>query len=201
VCSISIMRSLLDVLAHPCSLCSRSLECSDHAAARGTMWHCDLRGDTLDSRMGCLQGSLVLAKQCIDAAQVGGAVCLHHGNCAEWRLPEVPDLVVTNPLWGVRQNRQASADANFRSGGDWDRAGRVESSWHELRAFLTSQCPAITAWVLCGDRQASAGLRMRTSRKIPLTLSGVDARLLRYEILPPKSPASDRQLAGGASFR
>jgi hypothetical protein len=42
------------------------------------------------------------------------------------------------------------------------------------------------AWILCGDKSASKALRMKVGRKYPVTLGGVDCRVLRYEILPPR---------------
>ena len=39
-----------------------------------------------------------------------------------------------------------------------------------------------TAYVLCGNAEATRHLSMRASRKMPLTLSSIDVRLLKYEI-------------------
>lgn len=38
---------------------------------------------------------------------------------------------------------------------------------------------------MCGNPDASRGLRMRASRKWPLTAGGADVRILKYEVLPP----------------
>ena len=39
-----------------------------------------------------------------------------------------------------------------------------------------------TAWILSGRKEASSNLRMKASLKVPITLSRVDCRLLRYDI-------------------
>ena len=52
---------------------------------------------------------------------------------------------------------------------------------------LTYECPdaraGSTAWVLCGNQVATKYMGMRIGRKYPLTLGGVDTRLLKYEVL------------------
>lgn len=49
-----------------------------------------------------VQGALALAKQCVQAARVADSVYLNEGRCEDWKLPKTPDVVVTNPPWGVR---------------------------------------------------------------------------------------------------
>lgn len=49
-----------------------------------------------------MQGALTLAKQCLQAARVADSVHLHQGACGHWNLPGTPDIVVTNPPWGLR---------------------------------------------------------------------------------------------------
>jgi hypothetical protein len=39
-----------------------------------------------------------------------------------------------------------------------------------------------TAWILYGSKRAPAELRLKVSRRLPISLSGVDCRLLRYDI-------------------
>ncbi|GFH17189.1 UPF0020 domain-containing protein [Haematococcus lacustris] len=111
---------------------------------------------------------------------------------------QAPDLVVTNPPWGLRLGSQRSdddQDAGEERGGHRGLSpdlepgdeGQLESSWRSLATFLRAQCPDATALVLSGNKNAFNYLRMKTFRKRPLTVGGVEARVHAYHVLPPKS--------------
>ena len=53
------------------------------------------------------------------------------------------------------------------------------------RAFAFFCCSNMHAR---GHAEATRSLRMRCSRRIPLTIGGVDVRLLHYNVLPPLPP-------------
>jgi 23S rRNA G2445 N2-methylase RlmL len=129
--------------------------------------------------------------------------------------PDSPRLVVTNPPWGKRigaslGSRPASGsrerydhrqnfdddvheeDAFDRDttmvGDDVTPEEALEQVWNSLGVFLKRECPDSSAFVLSGNPEVSRAIRMRASRKTPIGIGGVDCRLLRYDVLPPKPP-------------
>lgn len=77
-----------------------------------------------------------------------------------------PGLVLTNPPWGVRLDPEASRRA-----------------WHGLGTLARSE--ALSGWTLAalsGDASMTRELGLRASRKFPLRVGGVDARLLVYPL-------------------
>lgn len=83
---------------------------------------------------------MTLAKQGVMDARVAASVQLRLGNCRDWRLPEAPDIVITNPPWGKRLGGQQG----FPGSGDEglvESEGAAEEAWGDLRVFLKEQCP------------------------------------------------------------
>ena len=148
---------------------------------------------------------------------------LHHGECRDWRLPRPPALVVSNPPWGQRLLNPEREDSFSR--GD---ESNVEAWWHkeeappqrqpprqqrqdgaaqqqladtwwDLSAFLKQQTPGATAFLLSGNPEATKGLRLKAERRYPITVGGVDCRLLRYSIRGVEQPAATTAAAGGGS--
>ena len=130
--------------------------------------------------------------------------------------PDAPKLVVTNPPWGKRigagqqgggsrggdrrrrdpdedndnfdyEDRESDRDTTVGLQGlSEDEA--LEQVWNSLGVFLKRECPDSSAFVLSGNPTVSRAIRMRASRKHVVGIGGVDCRLLRYDILPPKPP-------------
>jgi 23S rRNA G2445 N2-methylase RlmL len=156
------------------------------AAPRVELWGNDAHG-----------GALALAARDAEAAGVKHLVRLHLGECAEWQLPHPPQLVVSNPPWGQRLMAAAAEQAQ-EAEGDYeggDRRARprrgavarevpeeLAASWNSLGAFLKRQAGGAQAFLLSGNTQATQHLRLRSDRRLPLTIGGVDCRLLQYEI-------------------
>lgn len=78
----------------------------------------------------------------------------------------------------------------------------LAAAWADLGAFLRAAASPCTAWVVCGNPAASRSLRMRAATRAPLGIGGADARLLRYEVLPPLPaggiPLGERGVRGRA---
>jgi len=74
-------------------------------------------------------------------------------------------------------NEILPGDVNSTEAGD---------AWRKLGIFLKREMPNQSAFVLSGDPSISREIYMRASRKHVLGIGGVDTRLLRYDILPPK---------------
>ena len=62
-----------------------------------------------------------------------------------------------------------------------------------LGNFLHRQCGGATAWVLCGNKELTRHLGLRTSRRVPVRNGPIECRWLKYEIRPstPSTPSSD----------
>jgi 23S rRNA G2445 N2-methylase RlmL len=61
-------------------------------------------------------------------------------------------------------------------------AEALRAAWWDLSSFLKRQAPGSTAFLLSGSPEATKGLRMKAERRHPLTLGGVDCRLLQYSV-------------------
>ena len=111
-------------------------------------------------------------------------------------------LCVTNPPWG---GRLQGAGAPAVEGGDDARAsapderdvsgleiapGDLPDTWFALGQFLKQRCGGAQAAVLCGNRDVAAKLFLPLNRRHPLTVGGVDCRLLHFTLLPPKLKAA-----------
>ena len=118
-------------------------------------------------------GALSLARRSLQAAKVRGAVEVRRMAVEDAALDATPQLVVSNPPWGLRMD-----------GAD------LEQTWQQLGQFLKSHCGGATAWLLSGDAALTRPLRMRAAQRHPVRIGQVDARFIRYEVLPPKPGSS-----------
>ena len=130
--------------------------------------------------------------------------------------PDAPKLVVTNPPWGKRigagqqgggsrggdrrrqdpdedndnfdyEDRESDRDTTVGLQGlSEDEA--LEQVWNSLGVFLKRECP--DSLRLCFERKPHGIARHSNARveKHVVGIGGVDCRLLRYDILPPKPP-------------
>lgn len=76
----------------------------------------------------------------------------------------------------------------------------------DLSAFLKQQCGGTRAFLLSGNPEATKGLRLKADRRYPVTVGGVDCRLLQYSIrgveaaaAGPAAPAAGAAAAPDAS--
>jgi len=77
----------------------------------------------------------------------------------------------------------------------------LQEAWRELGGFLRESASPGEAVIVCGNPEASKGLRMRASKKWPLTAGGADVRILKYEVLPPLLVVEDDAAAVGERER
>ena len=137
--------------------------------------------------------ALRLAEQAAVAAGVDHLVSFRLGDCRDWRLESGagrPSSVLSNPPWGQRllspddRGRGTYGGEGRDAGGrEWeeDRDG-LEESWGRLGTFLRRECTGADAWLLSGDPKITRPLRLSAARKTPLSVGGVDCRLVRYSI-------------------
>ncbi|PSC76859.1 DNA methylase [Micractinium conductrix] len=99
--------------------------------------------------------------------------------------------------WNDEASAAEQARAAARRGGRDEQqqqqreAAALAGTWYDLSTFLKQQCPGTSAYLLSGNPEASTGLRMKASRRLPITVGGVDCRLLKYDIraMPEKAAA------------
>ena len=108
-----------------------------------------------------------------------------------WAPRRQADFVVVNPPWGKRVGLSLEAMAAQSRQGEEEEMAQIaeEEAWDDLRYFLRDSgavIPGGDAWVLSGDPSLTASLRMKASRKIPISVAGVDSRFLRYKLRPPR---------------
>ncbi|MCZ7644219.1 MAG: THUMP domain-containing protein [Planctomycetota bacterium] len=114
-------------------------------------------------------GSISLAKKDARAAGVERFIRFSSADVATYAPPVKPALAVCNPPWGERLD-----------------SPELEASWRELGRFLKRHCGGANAWILSGNAELTRFLSMKAARKFPLRLGKIDARALKYEILPPR---------------
>jgi 23S rRNA G2445 N2-methylase RlmL len=103
---------------------------------------------------------------------------------------------------------------NYSGGGDGRNRGdfadgaamdqeeqELADAWSGLGTFLKRQAGGAEAFILSGSTTATQHLRLRADKRIPITIGGVDCRLLQYQIrgLNPDSPtlSQDREVKKG----
>lgn len=114
-------------------------------------------------------GALSLARRSLEAAQVRDAVKVRRMSVNRAVLDAPPQLVVSNPPWGLRQERRG-----------------LEQTWGELGTFLKTHCGGATAYLLSGEPTLTQTLKLRAARRHPVRIAQVDCRWIRYEVLPPR---------------
>jgi putative N6-adenine-specific DNA methylase len=101
-----------------------------------------------------------------ERAGVAEHIRFERGDARELRPPAGPGLVVVNPPYGARL------------GGDED----LEALYGELGALLRERCGGWTLWLLSGNPGLTGALRLKASRRVPVSNGGIDCRWLRYEL-------------------
>jgi putative N6-adenine-specific DNA methylase len=106
------------------------------------------------------------ARSNADAAGVAPWLTLRVGHCRDFEPPDGPGILVVNPPYGERIG-----------GGD-----DLEQLYGDLGAMVKERCSGWTLWLLSGNPELTGALRMKASRRIPVSNGGIDCRWLRYEI-------------------
>ncbi|MEB3308037.1 MAG: methyltransferase [Cyanobacteriota bacterium] len=92
----------------------------------------------------------------------------------EWRTrdvlelvpPSQPGLVVTNPPYGVRIGERTS----------------LRELYANLSTVLKQRCSGWQLWILSGHPELTEALRLKATRRIPISNGGIDCRWLNYQI-------------------
>ena len=100
------------------------------------------------------------------AAGVAGVVELRGGDFRTFQPPEGPGVLVCNPPYGARL------------GGCDD----LEALYADLGRMARERCSGWQLWLLSGNPELTGALRLKASRRIPVSNGGIDCRWLRYDI-------------------
>ncbi|MEB3331647.1 MAG: THUMP domain-containing protein [Synechococcaceae cyanobacterium] len=138
------------------------------AAARASGRDALADGRPLAPLLGLERDPAVLEQARANAALAGLAerVTLQEGDFRDLQPPPGPGVLVCNPPYGARL------------GQDED----LEALYADLGRMLRERCSGWTLWLLSGNPALSGSLRLKASRRIPVSNGGIECRWLRYEI-------------------
>ena len=106
------------------------------------------------------------ARENIRAAGLEGLISVQSGSFEQQRLPSGPGLLVCNPPYGRRIGAEDDLEQLYRS----------------LGSFLREQASGWQLWLLSGNASLTGALRLKASRRIPVSNGGIDCRWLNYAI-------------------
>ena len=118
--------------------------------------------------LGCEQDAAIAeqARSNIAAAGLEDWITIHTGDFRDLSLPTGPGVMVCNPPYGVRIGNSDGLEGLYGDLGDFVK--REASGWE--------------FWLLSGNAAITGALRMRASRRIPISNGGIDCRWLHYEV-------------------
>jgi len=100
------------------------------------------------------------------AAGVAAWIDLQPGDCRAFEPPPGPGVLVCNPPYGARLGE----------------AEELETLYSDLGQMLKQRCSGWDLWLLSGNPELTGALRMKASRRIPISNGGIDCRWLHYQI-------------------
>ena len=106
------------------------------------------------------------ARSNIAAAGLSDRITIHTGSFEQQVLPDEPGVMVCNPPYG------------HRIGADED----LEQLYRSLGQFAREQASGWQLWLLSGNASVTGALRLKASRRIPISNGGIDCRWLHYSI-------------------
>ena len=111
---------------------------------------------------------LVLAQTRANAEAAGVApwLQLQAGDCRDFQPPPGPGVLVCNPPYGERIGER----------------DELEQLYADLGAMVKERCGGWDLWLLSGNPELTGALRMKASRRIPVSNGGIDCRWLHYAI-------------------
>jgi len=101
-----------------------------------------------------------------ERAGVAARIRFERGDARDLEPPAGAGLVVVNPPYGAR----------LGAGDD------LEALYADLGQMLRQRCGGWTLWLLSGNPELTGALRLKASRRLPVSNGGIDCRWLRYDI-------------------
>ena len=111
-------------------------------------------------------GVLDQAHSNAEAAGIASALELSLGDCRDFMPPPGPGILVCNPPYGERIG---------------EREG-LEPLYADLGRMVKERCGGWSLWLLSGNPELTGALKMKASRRIPISNGGIDCRWLHYEV-------------------
>ncbi|MEB3185056.1 MAG: THUMP domain-containing protein [Cyanobacteriota bacterium] len=111
-------------------------------------------------------GVLAQARSNAAAAGVDGVIELRGGDVREFLPPEGPGVLVCNPPYGTRIGEPDG----------------LEQLYADLGRMVKERCSGWQLWLLSGNPELTGALRMKASRRVPVSNGGIDCRWLLYDI-------------------
>ena len=109
---------------------------------------------------------LAQARANAEAAGVAPWLQLQAGDCRDFQPPPGPGVLVCNPPYGERIGEREE----------------LEQLYADLGAMVKERCGGWDLWLLSGNPELTGALRMKASRRIPVSNGGIDCRWLHYAI-------------------
>ena len=106
------------------------------------------------------------ARTNVEAARLSDLISIRTGSFEQQMLPDGPGVLVCNPPYGQR------------IGADDD----LEQLYRGLGQFAREQASGWQFWLLSGNAAITGALRLKASRRIPISNGGIDCRWLHYSI-------------------
>ena len=106
------------------------------------------------------------ARTNVQAAGLEHVVEIKTGSFHNFALPQEPGTLVCNPPYGER----------IGAGND------LESLYADLGRYAKDHGSGWALWLLSGNPQLTGALRMKATRRIPISNGGIDCRWLHYDV-------------------
>ena len=111
-------------------------------------------------------GVLDQAHSNAEAAGIASALELSLGDCRDFLPPPGPGILVCNPPYGERIGERED----------------LEPLYADLGRMVKERCGGWSLWLLSGNPELTGALKMKASRRIPISNGGIDCRWLHYEV-------------------
>ncbi|WP_130129935.1 THUMP domain-containing protein [Synechococcus sp. WH 8101] len=106
------------------------------------------------------------ARSNVAAAGLEESIRIHTGDFRDLSLPAGPGIVVCNPPYGVRIGAE----------------DELETLYADLAQVVKREASGWEFWLLSGNPAVTGALRMKASRRIPISNGGIDCRWLHYQV-------------------
>ena len=106
------------------------------------------------------------ARSNAEAAEVAPWIQWQGGDFRDFQPPPGPGVLVCNPPYGERIGER----------------DQLEQLYADLGQMLKQRCSGWDLWLLSGNPELTGALRMKASRRLPVSNGGIDCRWLHYAI-------------------
>jgi putative N6-adenine-specific DNA methylase len=110
--------------------------------------------------------AIVAANQNAKTAGVSHLIEFKICDFADTELPDGEGIIVMNPEYGQRLGEMEKLETEYKRIGDW----------------LKQKCAGYTAYILVGNKELSAKIRLKASRRMVFYNGKIECRLLKYEL-------------------